>query len=158
MPPLTKARKQRLRALVLARKARQRKAPSSNLPAEPAIETLPDEVKATSLEVTTMTSVTNQHALPEVVSQLRYRERITKFAQLTEKIVDDEDEDFHRNSIVFLVDDDDADVLGEKEQAAEVLQGEVQKEQAHEVHQDEVQEETVVLKTPLPVLNLELHC
>lgn len=156
MPPLTKARKQRLRALVLARQARHRKAPSSNLPAEPAIETLPVEVKATSPEVTTMTSVTNQHALPEVVSQLRYRERITPLAELTEKIVDDDDLD--RNSIAFLVDDDDADVVGEEEQAAEVLQGEVQKEQAHEVHQDEVQEETIVLKTPLPVLNLELHC
>ena len=156
MPPLSKARKQRIRALVLARQALQRKALSSNLLAEPAIKTPPVEVKATSPEVTTMTSVTNQHALPEVTSQLPYRERIAPLAELTEKIVDDEN--FDRNSIAFLVDDDDADVVGEEGQASEVLQGVVQKEQAHEVHQDEVQEETIVLTTPLPVLNLELPC
>ena len=103
-----------------------------------------------------MTSVTNQHAHPEVTSQLPYRERIAPLAELTEKIVDDEN--FDRNSIAFLVDDDDADVVGEEGQASEVLQGVVQKEQAHEVHQDEVQEETIVLTTPLPVLNLELPC
>lgn len=156
MPPLSKARKQRIRALVLARQALQRKALSSNLLAEPAIKTPPVEVKATSPELTTMTSVTNKHALPEVTSQLRYRERITQLAELTEKIVDDED--FDKNSIAFLVDDDDADAVGEEEQANEILQGEVQKEKAHEVHQDEVQKETIVLTTPLPVLNLELPC
>jgi hypothetical protein len=156
MPPLSKARKQRIRALVLARQALQRKALSSNLLAEPAIKTLPVEVKATNPEVTTMTSVTNQHALSEVTSQLRCRERITPLAELTEKIVDDEN--FDKNSIAFLVDDDDADAVGEEEQANEILQGEVQKEKAHEVHQDEVQKETIVLTTPLPVLNLELPC
>ena len=87
-----------------------------------AFEQLTVEFETDISEAITMSSVTEQHALPETDAafQLRYEERIRQLAESTQIIVDDDDDDVNRYNTAFLHDDDDADFAEEEEHERKV--------------------------------------
>ena len=104
------------------------------MPAEQqAFEQLPVEIETDISEAITMSSVTEQHALPETDAafQLRYEERISQLTDSTQ-IIDDGD-DVNRYNTAFLHDDDDADIEEEEEHEREVWE-EVPEELLDEVN------------------------